>query len=254
MAVNEFFEIYEPGSMLQDEVNKKYVQRFAAIETAESYESIILLLSRAHMSRLAENQLEALGPLSKTISKVRAILTGLGSSASTDISLKDKLLQFYGHNWYKCSHHACYYFHHGFVNEKGLSQHTNKHEKPFCCTEIGCTRMYIGWSTEKELKKHMSQFHPDPELFSWKFPHVKKPPTTFQCKLCSKQYTRANTLKTHTLRGHAKEKPFVCKTCGKGFVRKYECDRHESIHMNKIAGTTQPTEEEEVIATPEDEL
>lgn len=253
-AVNEFFEAYEPGLMVQDDANKKYLQRFAAIEAAESYESIILLLITAYRNRSTEDQLEALGRLGKTITKVRAILEELGSSAMTDQLLTRNLQQFYGHKWYKCSRHMCFYFHEGFTTEKGLLQHINKHEKPFCCTEMGCTRMYIGWSTQKELNKHMSQFHPDPETFSWKFPHVKKPPTTFQCKLCSKQYTRANTLKTHTLREHAKEKPFICKTCGKGFVRKYECDRHESIHRDKSVGSAEPSKEGEAVATPEDKL
>jgi hypothetical protein len=44
--------------------------------------------------------------------------------------------------------------------------------------------MYIEWSTEKELKRHMSQYHPDPEAFSWKFPHVKKPPAKLLSKHC----------------------------------------------------------------------
>jgi uncharacterized Zn-finger protein len=99
--------------------------------------------------------------------------------------------------------------------------------------------MYIGWATENELKRHMSQYHPDPEAFSWKFPHVKKPPSKYQCSVCEKTYSRANSLNTHQLREHAKERPFPCTVCGKGFVRKYELERHEAIHRNMSASSSQ---------------
>jgi uncharacterized Zn-finger protein len=98
--------------------------------------------------------------------------------------------------------------------------------------------MYIGWATEKELKKHMSQYHPDPEAFSWEFPYVTKLPTKYPCKECKKTYSRANSLKTHQQREHAKERRFLCETCGKGFVRKCDLDRHRSIHKNKSKATS----------------
>jgi uncharacterized Zn-finger protein len=85
----------------------------------------------------------------------------------------------------------------------------------------------------------MSQYHPDPAAFSWKFPHVKKPAPKYPCDVCEKSYSRANSLNTHRLREHAKERPFACNVCGKGFVRKYELERHERIHRNKSAGSSQ---------------
>ena len=245
IAINDFFEMYHPGSMEQNEIQKEYVQRCKAIETGDCYESIVLLLSHAKASRAREEKLEALGTLGEIIARVRAILEELHASTAGQLpspAPKQNPKDFYGDHWYKCSRHLCYYFHEGFSDEKGLLGHTNRHEKPFCCTEIGCTRMYIGWSTEKELKKHMSQYHPDPEAFAWKFPHVKKPPTMFQCKLCTKQFTRASSLNTHNLREHGNERPFICNTCGKGFVRKYECDRHATTHTTKDARSPPKTE------------
>jgi hypothetical protein len=239
MAINEFFEMYEPGLVQQDKTHKEFMEQCSAIEDAESYEPLLLLLSHAKACRIAEEKLEALGALREMITKTRTILEELSTCTTLDVATKQNLKQFYGEKWHKCSRHACYYFHEGFANERGLSQHINRHEKPFCCTEMGCTRMYIGWSTEKELKRHMSQYHPDPEAFSWKFPYIKKPPAKFQCNLCKKTYSRANSLNTHQLREHAKERPFICKTCGKGFVRKYELDRHESIHKNRSGGSSQ---------------
>ena len=238
IAINDFFEMYGSGTTEVDKAPSEYAQKFEAIATADCCESLVLLLSHAKKSRLTEEKLEALGRLGDLVARVRDMLEDMSEatvSQNPRPSEPKNLKGFYSDKWYKCSRHACYYFHEGFSDERGLSQHTNRHEKPFCCTEIGCTRMYIGWSTEKELKKHMNQYHPDPAAFAWKFPLVKKPPSTFQCKLCTKQFTRANTLNTHTLRAHGKERPFVCSTCGKGFARKYECDRHATIHVAKSA-------------------
>lgn len=231
IAINEFFDINEPGIVKPDKAHLDLVARCSSIKEADSFEPFLLLLSYAREVRQGEEQLEALGTLGVTTAKVRAILQELGATQTVDPSMKETLRQFYGENWFKCSRHACYYFHEGFASERELLQHTNRHEKPFCCTELGCTRQYIGWSTKEELKKHMSKYHPDPDALSWKFPHVKKPPTEYQCDLCQKKYTRASSLNTHKLREHVKARQFVCKVCGKKFVRKYECDRHETIHI-----------------------
>lgn len=252
IAINDFFEMYNPGPMEPNDAQKEYTQICKAIETADYYEPLVLLLSRTRTSRLAEEKVEALGTLGVIIARVRAMLEELNVLTTSqaaqvpDSAAKLTPKDFYGDNWYKCSRHACYYFHEGFASERGLLQHTNRHEKPFCCTEIGCTRMYIGWSTQKELKRHMNQYHPDPDAFAWKFPHVKKPPSIFQCNLCTKQFTRANNLKTHQLREHGKERPFVCATCGKGFVRKYECDRHAATHAPKSTESSQIPEADEI--------
>jgi hypothetical protein len=245
MAINEFFEMYEPGPTQMEKIRKDFVERCSSIEDAECYEPLLLLLCHAKANRISKEKLEALGSLGSTHAKIRAVLEELGKkrspnstpTSSLDDTTQQNLRQFYGDKWYKCSRHACYYFHEGFHDEKDLTTHINRHEKPFCCTEMGCTRMYIGWSTEKELKKHMNQYHPDPEAFSWKFPHVKKPSAKFQCGICEKTYSRANSLNTHQLREHAKTRPFLCGVCKKGFVRKYELERHEGIHKGKGEGS-----------------
>lgn len=164
------------------------------------------------------------------ITRVCAALEECSVPGTLDQAKLQKLEEHYSNKRHQCSRHACYFYHEGFINKSSLSQHTNRHDKPFCCTEMDCTRMYIGWSTQRELRNHMSQYHPDPAAFAWKFPYVKKPPVTYKCNQCPKTYNRANSLKTHQEREHGNDRRFKCQTCQKGFVRKYELGRHENTH------------------------
>jgi hypothetical protein len=240
VALNDFFDFYGPESSTFADKDKKeyekarkdYVQRCEALQTSECHQSLVSLLSHAKASRLVNEQLDALGPPGITIRNVRLILEEFTSPQALDVLGMQKLKEYFGNKWHKCPHHACYYFHEGFTKESSLLQHTNKHDQPFCCTEAGCTRMYIGWSTEKELKSHMSRYHPDPDAFAWKFPPVTKVPSVFKCDQCSKQFSRANILSTHRLRVHEREekRDHICEHCGKGFVRNYELVRHKTIH------------------------
>jgi hypothetical protein len=239
VALNQNFEIFQPESTLEvkemkeyEKATKHYIQRCATLQPSDCFHTLIALLSHAKASRISREQLDALGPPGITIRNVRLMLEQLSLPQALNSPEKQKLKDYFGDKWHKCPHHACYYFHEGFSQASSLFQHTSKHDKPFCCTEFGCTRMYIGWSTEKELKTHMNHYHPDPNTFSWKFPPVKKVPTTFQCDLCPKQFTRANILGTHRLRAHSKGEKLdhVCEQCGKGFVRNYELVRHRSTH------------------------
>ncbi|XP_023028530.1 uncharacterized protein [Leptinotarsa decemlineata] len=47
----------------------------------------------------------------------------------------------------------------------------------------------------------------------------------FQCKICSKSFVRNNRLKIHT-----GEKPFQCKFCSKSFIQESNLKYHEKIH------------------------
>jgi hypothetical protein len=70
MAINEFFEIYEPGHVQAPKIQKEYIERSSGIQDAECYEPLLLLLTQAKASRIAEEKPEALGSLGQTIHKV----------------------------------------------------------------------------------------------------------------------------------------------------------------------------------------
>lgn len=239
-AVDEFFLSNDPGEVPRNKVYEEIAKKCEAFQKSDCYEPIVTLVSNNKAARGASDQMEALGQLGITVIRVRKMLQKLSTASEVSAFEKQILQRYYGKNWYKCPRHACHYFHEGFSSNSNLEQHTNRHDKPCCCTVIGCTRMYIGWPTEKDYKKHMSQTHPDPESLSFKFPHVKKLPTVFQCELCAKNYNRASILKVHVQREHSDQRDFVCGVCPKKFVRKYELDRHEkSTHSTGTPGSSQ---------------
>lgn len=68
---------------------------------------------------------------------------------------------FYGRNHFKCDRLTCPYFHDGFENCKDRDQHIARHERPFQCVVEACDQSNFGFTTNKQLKNHMSSYHPE---------------------------------------------------------------------------------------------
>ena len=196
-AINDFYEAYGADDLGSEDILPALRARYQHIEDAEFSENLLLLLTHTRECRKKDETLSGLGDLGISISKNRSILEDLRGSASLSQEVQDKLEQYYGPNWSKCPRHACYHFHEGFSAASGRDDHVNRHEKPFCCTEPSCPRLHLGFSTERDLKRHMSINHPDPAAFAWRFPKTPKPPPKFVCDSCPKEFTRAHNLKAH---------------------------------------------------------
>lgn len=52
----------------------------------------------------------------------------------------------------------------------------------------------------------------------------------FKCESCPKTYKHWNTLKDHVRRRHTGARPYVCSTCGKGFIWGTALRYHQRIH------------------------
>ncbi|TVY78217.1 C2H2 finger domain transcription factor crzA [Lachnellula suecica] len=237
-SVNAFYDTYGAGELREDEIPIELRRKCGAIEETDYVEHLLLLIINARKSRAADDQISGLGDIGEVIGRNRKLLETLGgSSNSTTTTSKGQLELYYGLNWNKCPRHKCPYFYEGFPNATRRDNHVNRHEKPFCCTELSCPRIHHGFSTEKELKKHMALQHPDPAAFAWRFPKIKQPAQKHRCPECPKEFTRAHSLNIH-LKTHGNKREYGCPYCSKSFVRKYDRDRHEeNLHSDKKTQT-----------------
>jgi hypothetical protein len=227
-AIEDFFTAYGAGDTERRQVEKQLEKRCAALTNAEYFESLLLMITHARKARKVDDHMTALGELGQAIAKNRLFLEDLIVLPSMEPETRRQLEIYYGALWNKCPRHLCFYFHEGFSTTARRDQHVVRHERPFCCPEPGCPRILYGFSSDKELKKHININHPDPNTFAWKFPKARKESTKHRCNVCEKEYTRASSLRIH-LRTHNNERPFNCKTCGKAFVRKHDCERHKRL-------------------------
>jgi hypothetical protein len=230
-AINDYFNAFGSADAGEEDIPQELKNQSADIEGAKYYKELLLLVSSARKLRSNAETFSGLGELGALINKNRTVLESMCSSGFLDPAIKTKLDEYYGGNWYKCPRHACYYFHEGFANAANRDNHVNRHEKPFVCTAPNCTRMYHGFSTEKDLKKHMARDHPDPAML---FPKIRKPARKHVCEICDKDFTRAHNLKSH-MNSHANKRPYKCSHCEKSFVRKHDRERHvENLHPDAL--------------------
>ncbi|KAH8594339.1 hypothetical protein B0O99DRAFT_574078 [Bisporella sp. PMI_857] len=234
-AISDFHEAFGAAEASEDDISQELRDKCKHLEKVPFHENLLLLLGHTRKIRKQEESIAGLGEFGDIISRNRSILERL---ISLDPASKANLQTIYGEHWHKCPRHACFFFHEGFPNSARRDNHVSRHEKPFFCTETSCPRIHLGFSTEKELKRHMNINHPDPSIL---FPKIKKPPKKHVCETCSTEFTRAHNLKVHRLT-HTNERPWACSLCDKTFVRKHDRDRHERLlHSTSASGSPTPT-------------
>ncbi|KAH9212710.1 hypothetical protein DL95DRAFT_508617 [Leptodontidium sp. 2 PMI_412] len=244
-VVKDFEESYGSTDLDIGDVSYETKKKFTHLEASNYYSSLMLLLHHTRMLRRKEESFKGLGDIGASINKNRSILENLVTTGVVDQSQKHQLEQYYGARWFKCPRHACPYFYKGFADLASRESHLVRHEKPYVCTYPSCPRTYLGFSTDKELKKHicelkkhMAIMHPDPAVL---FPKVKKAPAKHVCDVCSKDFTRAHNLNAHK-RTHGNIRPYKCNLCEKSFVRKYDCERHaNTLHPEGISSQVDDT-------------
>lgn len=90
--------------------------------------------------------------------------------------------------------------------------------------EILCDLCAEVFDCQTKLSKHRDQVH---------FP--------MKCSLCPKVLASEYYLKCHMKRVHTKEKPFICESCGRGFIFPGELATHNKVvHLRIIKPKTRP--------------
>lgn len=106
---------------------------------------------------------------------------------------------FYGESIYKCPRMSCSYFHHGFASPKEREVHIRKHTLPYPCSYPSCLRAALGFSSQSELQKHISQIHEIAQSKAQRFPPRQKRPL-LQCGICQQSFSKPGQLRTHDCR------------------------------------------------------
>lgn len=241
-TLETFIELHWSSTPKYLPIPKKVQESLSPIKSSEFYDKMsqAVVWSRKQLSSHCQipSPEEALD-LWQVTERIRSVLEQMHS----DLPLEDeaqKLYQFYGTNWFKCSRISCYYYHQGFSSATQKKHHIDRHDRPFLCVIDGCPMHNFGCTTENELKTHLFEWHGIDDLDDTEFPpplkaqppSTAKNPATHQCPICEKKYTRQHNLKAH-LRTHEGTKPFPCSVCGDTFTRKSDCDRHERGHGDK---------------------
>ena len=229
LAVKDFSERYGNQPRERDETPGTVT---GYLNNDRPIDHLFLLIAETKGLRAQNETIAALGALGDVVSRVRSNIEQFIDAANPDAESVQEMQRYYGLNWYKCPKHPCFYFHEGFSSAKLRDRHTDRHERPHCCTEPGCPRLKIGFVSEKELKKHVDITHPNAEALSWKFSKVREKQhqnKVIACNQCSRTFNKLSTLRIH-FRTHTNERPYVCRYCDKAFPRKGDCERHQLGH------------------------
>lgn len=108
-----------------------------------------------------------------------------------------------------------------------------------------CKECYLEYDRMVDLERHQrtcgKELSEDSSEVDWK--HVNKPKylkkrkkiikKSFKCVYCPKEFSRKNTLTTHTKKRHFGESNFVCNFCGQTFPHMRSLNVHVRLHTGE---------------------
>lgn len=211
-------------------------KRCSAFKNCKFFDQLVMIW--AHIRSHEENGFEtrnniSIRQLNGAVQRNRKIMEGMTAKSS-------QFKEHYGDKIFKCNRINCFYFYEGFSDAKTRNKHIEKHTRPYQCEWHNCTMNELGFSTNKDLERHMKHYHPTVEHQQNSFAppirtrlpensSTKEVPT---CNMCGKKFTREFIKKNH-MRSHYGERPFTCSLCGKAFTRANDCRRHENTVHSK---------------------
>ncbi|XP_050311643.1 zinc finger protein 208-like [Anthonomus grandis grandis] len=110
----------------------------------------------------------------------------------------------------------------GFNDQLLFKEHANEHlgARPFACIVCGKSFTYSRYLTTHQIRNHRV--------------NIEGTLLPNQCPVCSKRYSKPESLEKHLKEIHLKkgphEKKHLCDTCGKGFATRSKLVVHERVH------------------------
>jgi DNA-directed RNA polymerase subunit RPC12/RpoP len=210
---------------------------YAKLAGQDVYEDLTRVMS--HVTRYMEKgptfRSEICIPsLKKSFERNRRLIEKFSTDPSRTPGEKGVLMRYYGPKRFKCSFVTCIDFYEGFRDAKTRDKHVNLHKRPWICDVPQCTSVSFGFASNKDLEKHMRDYHPSSCDLSLTFnlpPKKEKEMISSKivCHICGKKFSR-NFHRASHIRSHMGDRPFKCTECGKAFTRDNDRKRHEKIH------------------------
>ncbi|UKZ54067.1 hypothetical protein TrVGV298_007872 [Trichoderma virens] len=238
-ALQEFVD--QNGGDLTKETHKhfedKWPNEFDRFSELPFYENLCTLWNHIYTHQREKFEIRntvGIAGIEKAMLDNRASLeTNFVPSGKT--CLNDTIADYYGPNLFKCNRLLCDFFHVGYDNKEDREAHNNRHDRPYQCASR-CNAAPIGFTSKKDLDRHMRSYHPDSTNGPATFESLRPRTGTreFPCSICGKKFTRKITQTGHE-RSHFGERPYKCPHmgCDKAFTRASDCQRHQRIHSRR---------------------
>ncbi|KAI0914790.1 hypothetical protein F4823DRAFT_192149 [Ustulina deusta] len=204
-------------------------RHFANYEFYEKLVTIWAHFSHQQMAHFKERNKLSIPSLASSLEKTRTMLESLDT--------QEGIGELYGKFLFKCDRLTCDYFYEGFETKDARDNHLQKHDRPYHCSVLGCSVVVFGFSTNKDLDKHIRLYHPDdtsPATFRQE-PREFVEEARFPCPDCGRTFTRKANRDAH-VRSKYGERPYACDVCPRAFTRSNDLRRHvRDIHSRRRA-------------------
>lgn len=166
------------------------------------------------------------------ITRIRKILEKTASENTANGRGDSRVLySFYGHRLYKCPRMSCEFFHQGFETVQQRESHLSKHDRAFECSFPECYRATIGFSSKRQLEKHIADNHERKAREMHSFPS-KRAKIALVCRFCKEEFQDTRAYRIHDCTGSSPKRPQNIEATDKSSTRGVEATTGESNSAN----------------------